>query len=316
MAPRPFLGPAHAGPGLDHAAIRGLFDVPGQRVVIVDDDAGNRTLEQNEVTEAIFDFDKKGTAAEHRRLTPNAEGLLFVPERGKYPVIFTPNDEYTEETVQLAVMTPELEGVIAYLQKLGMNRGKWRDLFEPQLLGVRVRHAALRGVDRPRQGGLRAALRGLPWRRGRRQRPGGDVHVQVPPRDFQLAVFKFRLVKGPLPTDGDLMRTITRGIRGTAMPPWHSLPIEDRLAAIQYIKYQLAVDRSDPARLRVLRRPAPGTAALHRFAPAASAGAARSRQGGAAPSQMLGVPRRFRQGRRRKPAASRTTSSSRSARPI
>ena len=48
------------------------------------------------------------------------------------------------------------------------------------------------------------------------------------PRDFQLAVFKFRLVKGPLPTDGDLMRTITRGVRGTAMPPWHSLPIEDR----------------------------------------------------------------------------------------
>ena len=32
-----------------------------------------------------------------------------MPERGKYPVIFTPNDEYTGE-VQLAVMTPELEG--------------------------------------------------------------------------------------------------------------------------------------------------------------------------------------------------------------
>ena len=43
----------------------GLFDVPSQRVAIVDDDAGNRTLERNEVTEAIFDFDKKGTAAEH-----------------------------------------------------------------------------------------------------------------------------------------------------------------------------------------------------------------------------------------------------------
>ena len=24
--------------------------------------------------------------------------------------------------------------MIAYLQKLGMNRGKWRDLFEPQQL--------------------------------------------------------------------------------------------------------------------------------------------------------------------------------------
>ena len=60
-------------------------------------------------------------------------------------------------------------------------------------------------------------------------------------------MFKFRLTKEPLPTDGDLLRTITRGVRGTAMPPWHDLPINDRLAVIQYIKYELAVDRSDPA---------------------------------------------------------------------
>ena len=31
------------------------------------------------------------------------------------------------------------------------------------------------------------------------------------------------------------------------MPPWHELPDKDRLAVIQYIKYVLAVDRSDPA---------------------------------------------------------------------
>jgi cytochrome c oxidase cbb3-type subunit 2 len=43
------------------------------------------------------------------------------------------------------------------------------------------------------------------------------------------------------------MRTITRGVRGTAMPTWHELPEKDRLAVIQYIKYELAVDRSDPA---------------------------------------------------------------------
>jgi cytochrome c oxidase cbb3-type subunit 2 len=66
------------------------------------------------------------------------------------------------------------------------------------------------------------------------------------PRNFELAVFKFRLVKGPLPTDGDLMRTITRGIRGTAMPTWHDVPVDDRLAVLQYVKYELAVDRSDP----------------------------------------------------------------------
>jgi cytochrome c oxidase cbb3-type subunit I/II len=48
-----------------------------------------------------------------------------------------------------------------------------------------------------------------------------------------------------VPTDGDLLRTITRGVRGTAMPAWYELPLNDRLAVIQYIKYVLAVDRSD-----------------------------------------------------------------------
>ncbi|NNF97076.1 MAG: c-type cytochrome, partial [Halobacteria archaeon] len=46
---------------------------------------------------------------------------------------------------------------------------------------------------------------------------------------------------------GDLLRTITRGVRGTPMPPFHMLPDKDRLAVIQYIKYELAVDRQDPA---------------------------------------------------------------------
>jgi cytochrome c oxidase cbb3-type subunit 2 len=68
------------------------------------------------------------------------------------------------------------------------------------------------------------------------------------PRNFNNAVFKFRLTKESVPTDGDLLRTISRGVRGTAMPPWYDLPLNDRLAVIQYIKYVLAVDRSDPAK--------------------------------------------------------------------
>jgi cytochrome c oxidase cbb3-type subunit 2 len=225
----------------------GLFDAPEQRVAVVENDAGNRTLERNGVTEAIFAFDMKGTPAEHQRLTPNAEGLLFVPERGKYPIIFTPNDEYTGESVQLVVMTPELEGLIAYLQKLGMNRGKWRDLFEPQQL-----EASAFGM--PRSAEYIAHGREVYNRRcagchgvtGDGNGPAATFMYRFRPRNFQLAVFKFRHVKGPLPTDGDLMRTITRGVRGTAMPPWHTLPFEDRLAVVQYIKFELAVDRSDP----------------------------------------------------------------------
>jgi cytochrome c oxidase cbb3-type subunit I/II len=225
----------------------GLFDVPNERVGIVDDGAGNKTLEQSEVTEAVFDFSKKDTPAEHLRLTPNADGLLFVPVRGKYPVIFTPNDEYTGDTVQLAVQTPKLEGLIAYLQKLGMNRGKWRDVFEPQLL-----EASLFSVPRSEEWiahgkevyGRRCA--GCHGVTGNGNGPAATFMYKFRPRNFELAVFKFRLVKGPLPTDGDLMRTITRGIRGTAMPTWHDIPVDDRLAVIQYIKYELAVDRSDP----------------------------------------------------------------------
>ena len=44
-------------------------------------------------------------------LTPNAEGLVFVSEKGKYPVIWTPNDEFTGDTVD----------VIAHLLK-GINK--------------------------------------------------------------------------------------------------------------------------------------------------------------------------------------------------
>ena len=77
--------------------------------------------------------------------------------------------------------------------------------------------------------------------------PAATFLYKQRPRNFTAAVFKFRLTKEPMPTDGDLLRTITRGVRGTAMPAWYELPLNDRLAVIQYIKYELAVDRSDPA---------------------------------------------------------------------
>src|SRR5262245_2312456 len=57
------------------------------------------------------------------------------------------------------------------------------------------------------------------------------------PRDFRLGSFKFRTTpSGSLPTDGDLYRTVTRGVRWTAMPTWHELPEKDRLAVIAYVK--------------------------------------------------------------------------------
>src|SRR5260221_14595319 len=63
---------------------------------------------------------------------------MFVPmqARGKFQVIVTPNKEYTSDTVKIAAETEELQGLIGYVQKLGMNRGKWRFLFEPPELEV------------------------------------------------------------------------------------------------------------------------------------------------------------------------------------
>ena len=77
--------------------------------------------------------------------------------------------------------------------------------------------------------------------------PAATFMYNFRPRNFNAGVFKFRLTpSGSLPQDGDLWRTVTRGIRGSAMPSWHMLPDKVRIAVIQYIKYELAVDRSDP----------------------------------------------------------------------
>ncbi|SJM30580.1 cbb3-type cytochrome c oxidase subunit II [Mesorhizobium delmotii] len=241
-----FWNPRMLSPDSIMAPYRGLFDEPEQPVKIVDDGAGNRTLERTPVSEGLFDFASK----EQIRLTPNADGLLFVPmqARGKAPVIVIPNEEYKGDAVKIAAETKDLEGLIAYVQKLGMNRGKWRDLFEPQQLEVTE-------VTFPRSSEWIAHGREVYERRclgchglnGDGNGPAATfLHIQRP-RSFAAAVFKFRLTKEPLPTDGDLLRTITRGVRGTAMPAWYELPLTDRLAVIQYIKYELAVDRSDPA---------------------------------------------------------------------
>jgi cytochrome c oxidase cbb3-type subunit I/II len=229
------------------APFRGLFDATEQRVKIVDDGAGNRTLDKTSTTGALFDFGSK----EQVKLTPSPDGLLFVPlqVRGKFPLIWTPNKEYTGETVRIAAETEDLKALIAYVQKLGMNRGKWRDLFEPQQIEVT-------DVTMPRSAEWIAYGKEVYERRcigchGAKGDGNGSAATFLfnqRPRNFSVGVFKFRLTQKPVPTDGDLLRTITRGVRGTAMPAWYELPLTDRLAVIQYIKYELAVDRSDAAK--------------------------------------------------------------------
>ncbi len=58
------------------------------------------------------------------------------------------------------------------------------------------------------------------------------------PRDFRKGVFKHRSTpSGSLPLDGDIMRTIARGIPGTAMPAWEGALTEDEMASVvSYLK--------------------------------------------------------------------------------
>jgi cytochrome c oxidase cbb3-type subunit 2 len=240
-----FWNPRMLSPDSNMAPYRGLFERPSQAVSIVDDASGNRTLDKMPLTEKLFDFSSK----EQISLTPNADGLLFVPmaARGKAPIILTPRDEYKGKTVKIAAETPDLQALTAYVQKLGMNRGKWRDLFEPQRIEVMdvTLPRSEEWIAHGKEVYERRCL-GCHGEKGDGNGPAATFLYNQRPRDFNSAVFKFRLTSEPVPTDGDLLRTISRGVRGTAMPAWYELPLNDRLAVIQYIKYVLAVDRSDP----------------------------------------------------------------------
>jgi len=219
-----------------------LFDGPVTAQIITDDD-GDQTIAPQDDLNDLFDFD----ATEQVLITPGPDGLTFVPDKGKYPVILAPYDEFTGSEVTLVTSSDDLDALLAYVQKLGTNRGKWRDLFEPQRVGVS--NITIPKSDEWIEYGEEVYGRRCLGCHG----VDGDgngvaaTFMKVKPRNFKAGTFKFRLTpSGSLPTDGDLLRTISRGVRGTAMPAFHNLTEADRLAVILYVKYVLAVDDSDP----------------------------------------------------------------------
>jgi cytochrome c oxidase cbb3-type subunit I/II len=181
------------------------------------------------------------------RLYPNADGLTFVPPApdGRWPIEGTPVIDLTgfQQTppaltaLTLVLPSQEMVGLVRYVQKLGTNRGAWREVFEPQnvavsvmsipsgrdllTLGRQVYESRCIGCHGPKGDGNGAAA----------------TFLSPKPRDFTVGVFKFRTTpSGSLPTDGDLYRTITRGVRWTAMPTWHELSDKERMAVAGYIK--------------------------------------------------------------------------------
>jgi cytochrome c oxidase cbb3-type subunit I/II len=186
--------------------------------------------------------------AEHAiALYPNADGLTFVSPSpdGRWPLDGTPvidlrgfgDKPPALERVTLVFATQELVGLVRYIQKLGTNRGAWREVFEPQTVGVSV-------MNIPSSQELLALGREVYHTRcvGCHGKAGDGNGVAATflsprPRNFTLGVFKFRTTpSGSLPTDGDLFRTVTRGVRWTAMPTWHELADKERLAVVTFIK--------------------------------------------------------------------------------
>lgn len=66
--------------------------------------------------------------------------------------------------------------------------------------------------------------------------PTNDRFLWPPPRDFRLGKFKFTSTPyDARPVRADLMRTLTEGIPGTAMPSFVLFPEEEREALVDYV---------------------------------------------------------------------------------
>jgi len=187
---------------------------------------------------------KAGTAIP---LYPNADGLAFVapPANSQWPLDGTPvidlkafgNRPPPLRSVMLVLPSREMVALVRYLQKLGTNRGAWRETFEPQMVSVSAMTIpSTRALLVLGRAVYDARCVGCHGERGDGNGPAATF-LSPRPRNLAFGVFKFRTTpSGSLPTDGDLYRTITRGVRWTAMPTWHTLPEKERLAVVAFIK--------------------------------------------------------------------------------
>jgi cytochrome c oxidase cbb3-type subunit 2 len=176
----------------------------------------------------------------------NEAGEAFVrPEAERFPLDATPVLDLTLRGggappgagVRLIAPTEDMIALVRYVQKLGTNRGAWRDVFEPQTAAVSG--SGIPDTEANRRRGrevFEAHCVGCHGERGDGAGPAATFLWPLP-RDFTAGVYKFRTTpSGVLPTDGDLVRTITRGIRWTAMPTWHEVGEKERLAVVAYLK--------------------------------------------------------------------------------
>ncbi|HEU5321831.1 MAG TPA: cbb3-type cytochrome c oxidase subunit II [Methylomirabilota bacterium] len=210
------------------------------RVPVVERE-GTVALADSPGLKALFSF-KAGVSLP---LRPSPEGLAFSERTDGTPVLavsslpkpYDAPETWKGKTLTVLVPSEELRGLVAYVQKLGTNRGAWRETFEPQALAVSV--MSIPQTDDQVARGKAVYERRCVGCHGVKGDGNGPVaaFLDPRPRDFTLGAFKVRTTpSGSLPTDGDLYRTLARGVRWTAMPTWHELPEKDRIAVITYVK--------------------------------------------------------------------------------
>jgi len=137
----------------------------------------------------------------------------------------------------LSVLNEDGKAITAFIQQLGMSRGKWRDDYSYQ---IATSGSAAINSEYSLAHGKEVYLKrceGCHGEKGDGKGPASPFFTKVLPRDFTSGTFKFRTTpSGSLPLDSDIYRTITVGVRGTAMPPWANLPEKDRWDVVHYIK--------------------------------------------------------------------------------
>ncbi len=162
------------------------------------------------------------------------------------------------------VPTEKMLGLEAYLQKIGTAIGDWRT-WEPwptmsrgrvsEPLELRVQRG--KGIFETKCSGCHGAFGNGRTTADNKVSDNFNIayHFLNPqPRDFTSATFKSRTTaSGELPTDEDIFRVITRGIRkGQIMPAWgnaangHILSEQDRWDLVDFVKSLSARFKEEP----------------------------------------------------------------------
>jgi DMSO reductase family type II enzyme heme b subunit len=90
------------------------------------------------------------------------------------------------------------------------------------------------------------------------------VWLYPKPRDFSAALFKIKSTAAQaLPTDDDLLQSVTRGLPGSSMPSFSYLPLQERRDLVHYVKFLSARTEPSGRRLNVFEEAA-ATGALAR----------------------------------------------------